>query len=209
MPRLKDGGSLVSFEATNRALVSAGPNRDQAQAHLVAGGFETPSATLKLASPRGEPAVAIVAAEHVRSGNPPRPEIKYQIEYSTDDGASWRPIVADWSVARRGREPSDFWSQGLCWGAAEVAAAGVTSILVRFRNDGGRPIARCEAHLVYRTTGTDATEVTFAWDDDSGPHRASHPFSGAAPPPWEVATGRDVRTRWVEMRPRPAPARAD
>ena len=33
------------------------------------------------------------------------------------------------------------------------------------RNDSGKAYARCEAHLVYRATGADATRVTFAWAD--------------------------------------------
>jgi hypothetical protein len=82
-------------------------------------------------------------------------------------------------------------------------------VRVRFRNDGGRPYARCEAHLAYRTPGTDATEVTFDWIDDSGPHRATHLFTGETPDSWRIATGRDVRTRWVEMRPRAPSSRGE
>ena len=51
-----------------------------------------------------------------------------------------------------------------------------SKVRVRFRNDGGKSYARCEAHLVYRTAGKDSTQVTFAWSDDGGPHRASHSF---------------------------------
>jgi hypothetical protein len=205
LPRLKDGGSRVTFAASGRAMVSAGPNRDQAVPHVVAGGFGTPAVTLELASPHGEPATAIHAAAHIQSGNPPRPDTRYQIEYSTDAGATWGPMVADWLIPRRGEEPADFWSQSLCWGAAEIAAPGVSSVRVRFRNDGRRPYARCEAHLVYRTSGADATLVTFDWTDDSGPRRAEHTFAGEQPEPWELPTGQNVHTRWVEFRPQPAP----
>jgi hypothetical protein len=202
MPRLKDGGTRVSFEASGRALVSAGPERGQAQPHVVAGGFGTRAVTLELTSPRGERAIAIAAAAHVLSGNPPRPEVKYQIEFSTDAGATWKPMVADWSITRHGQERADFWSQSLCWGTAALAGPGRAPVQVRFHNDGGRAYARCEAHLTYRTTGGDATEVTFDWADHSGPHRSSHVFAGVSPAPWEIATGHDVRTRWVEFGPR-------
>src|SRR4029453_12216459 len=125
-----------------------------------------------------------------------------QVDVSTDSGATRRPGVADWSIARRGRERGAFWSQSLCWGLAELTGPSASTVRVRFRNDGGRPIARAEAHLVYRTATNDPTEVTFDWTDDSGPHRASHVFAGEAPRPWEITTGRDVRTRWVELRPK-------
>jgi hypothetical protein len=201
MPRLMDGGSEVRFEASGRALVSAGPNLPQAEAHLVAGRFGSPQVTLELAAPRGEPVLAVSAAAHVLSSNPPSPNVKYQIEASTDGGRAWRPVVKDWTVPRRGQEPGDFWSQSLCWGSLEFAAPPAGPVRVRFRNDGGKAYARCEAHLAYRATGADATRVTFAWTDDAGDHRASHtaPARPGAEAVWRLPTGRNVRTRWVEF----------
>jgi hypothetical protein len=199
MPRLKDGGTRVEYAASDHAVVSAGPDRDQAQAHVVAGRLGSPAVTLELASPRGESVAAVYAAAHVQSGNPPRPETHYQIELSTDAGATWKPVVKDWTIARRGQQPDDFWSQSLCWGAAEIHGERVSAVRVRFRNDGGKSYARAEAHLVYRTAGRDPVQVRFDWQDDSGAHRAAHTFAGAAPAPWEIAAGHDVRTRWVEL----------
>jgi hypothetical protein len=203
LPRLKDNGSRVDFLASGRAVVSAGPNLPQAQAHVVAGKFGSPSMTLELATPRGEKALAVYAAAHVMSGNPPRPEVKYQIDLSTDSGKTWRPLVKDWTITRRGEEPKDFWSQSMCWGSTELSGKDASAVRVRFRNDGGRNYARCEAHLVYRTAREDATKVTFAWEDDRGPHRASHEFAaapgGRQPAAWNVPTGRNVVTRWVEF----------
>lgn len=201
VPRLNDGGTRVEFAASGRAVVSAGPGVLEARPHVVEGAFGTPGVTMELASPRGEPAAAVHAAAHVMSGNPPDPAVRYQIELSLDGGSSWRPIVEDWTVPRRGDEPADFWSQGLCWGSAEVGAADASKVRVRFRNDGGKAYARCELHLVYRVSGAaDATEATFAWKDEAGVRRASHRFEGAAGT-WDVATGRGVETRWVELRP--------
>src|SRR5207302_6845365 len=77
VPRLKDNGSKVDFSASGRAVVSAGPNLPQALEHLVEGRFGSPKATLELAAPRGEPVLAVYAAAHVQSGNPPSPKVKY------------------------------------------------------------------------------------------------------------------------------------
>ena len=137
------------------------------------------------------------------SGNPPDPAVRYHIDYSTDGGRTWRPVVKDRTVPRRGEEPADFWSQSFCYGSAEVGEKGVSSVRVRFRNTGGKPCRRAEAHLVYRAKGDDATKVTFDWTDDAGPHRASHVFGAGRPGDWAVPTGRDVRTRWVEFEPVP------
>jgi hypothetical protein len=206
MPRLKDNGSAVRFEASGRAVVSAGPNLAQAAAHLIDGKFGTPRITLELSTPGGERVLELHAAAHVLSGSPPRPDVKYQIEVSTDAGKTWQPVVKNWSVPRRGDEPKDFWSQSLCWGSVSLAKGPAWKVRVRFRNDGGKAYARGEAHLVYRTGTADATRVEFAWADHQGQHRASHTFSGTEKDTaaWTVPTGRAVQTRWVEFEPVPA-----
>jgi hypothetical protein len=202
MPRLADGGSTVTFAAAGRALVSAGPTLPQARTHVVEGGFGTPRVTLELQTPRDEPAVAIYAAAHLNSGNPPDPKVKYQIEMSTDGGTTWRPVVKDWTIRRQSDEPADFWSQSFCWGAAELPAGAGSKVRVRFRNDGGKPVARAEVHLAYAVSRPDSTAVAFAWSDDAGDHTSSHRFTGnAGDRPWAVRTGKGVRTKWVEMKP--------
>jgi len=198
IPRLKDGGTTVRFQASHRAAVSAGPNLPQAQAHVVDGAFGTPRVTLEIASPRKEPVTAVHAAAHVLSGNPPAPEVKYRIDYSLDGGESWLPIVADWSVTRRGDEPKDFWSQSMCWGSAQIPQTKATSVRIRFSNDGGRRYARGEAHLVYRTPAKDGTKVTFAWTDDRGSQRSSIVFTPEDRSEWRIGTGAGVQTHWVE-----------
>jgi hypothetical protein len=196
MPRLKDGGSDVRFEASGRAVTSAGPTLPLARAALVEGQFGSPRVTLELSAPRGAAAVTVYAAAHVRSSSPPSPEVKYQIEASTDGGKTWQAVVRDWTIPRQGEEPKDFWSQSLCWGSLELARPAKGPVRVRFRNDGGKVYARCEAHLTYRTGDRDATKVTFAWADDKGEHQADHTFPGGV---WTVPTGSGVRTRWVEF----------
>ena len=198
IPRLTDNGSTVTFAASGAAIESAGPTLPQAKSAVVAGAFDTPRVTLEVASPRGEPVRAVVASAHVRSSSPPNPDVRYQIEYSTDDGQSWRPVVKDWTINRRGDEPKDFWSQSMCWGSTEVPDKDVSKVQVRFRNDGGKIYARGEVQLVYDAGPPDATKVTFVWDDDRGPQTASHTFPGGETATWTVPTGQNVRTKWVE-----------
>jgi hypothetical protein len=201
LPRLKDGGSKVRFEASGRAVVSAGPAVGPAGAHVVAGGFGAPEVTMELGTPRREPVVAVHAAAHLASGNPPRPDVRYQIDLSADGGKTWRPLVKDWSVRHRGREPGDFWSQSFCYGSTAVAEEGVSSVRVRFHNSGGKQCLRAEVHCVYQARGKDPTRVTFDWADDAGAHRESRVFDAGKPGEWEVPTGRNVHTRWVELEP--------
>jgi hypothetical protein len=201
MPHLKDGGSAVTFAASGTSLVSAGPTLPQARAHVVDGAFGTPRVTLEVSTPRKEATLAVYAAAHMRSSSPPDPKVKYQVEYSTDGGKRWRPLAEDWTVNRQGDEPRDFWSQSFCWGGIHFPGGNpVTTVRVRFRNDGGKAVARAEVHLMYAVK-TDPTAVTFAWTDDAGDHTASHTFTGKpSEPAWTVPTGTGVRTKWVEMR---------
>lgn len=200
MPQLTDDGCDVSFSASGHGVVSAGPTVPHAKQFIVDGAFDTPKVTLELATPRSEPAVEVFAAAHVLSGSPPDPSINYAIDYSTDGGTTWHPIVAGWNIERRGDNPPDFWSQSMCYGSAKLKEPATGPVRIRFRNDGGRKYARAEAHLVYRVPENDATKVTFAWTEDGTVKTASHEFA-AAPEiaTWSVPTGTDVKTRWVEF----------
>ena len=210
LPRLKDGETTVTYLASDRAVLSAGPDFNQAKAHIKTGAFGTPRVTLELGTPKDEPVVAVYAGAHIASSNPPSPEVKYQAEYSTDEGKSWKPLIKDWSIVRQGDEPKNFWSQSLCWGSVSLPRASVdqTRVQVRFHNNGGKSYLRAEMHLVYQVPRRDAAEVTYAWSDDRGEHHASHRFepSRANEPPstWRLPTGKSVRTKWVEMSPVPA-----
>lgn len=201
MPRLKDGGSMVHFEASGRAVVSAGPTVEQARTHVVAGGFGTPEVTLALPTPRGESIAAVYAAAQVASGSPPRLDVRYQIDYSLNGGRTWQPVVKDWEILRRGEEPKDFLSHSFCYGSADVPAVDASFVRVRFRNSGRVICQRAEVHVVYRTKTSDGTKVTFDWSDDAGAHREAHEFGVAMPTDWAVKTGRSVQTRWVEFEP--------
>lgn len=204
LPRLKDGGTEIRFAASDQAMVSAGPNLPQAQAHVVNGKFGSPKVTLELKTPRGEEAVVLHAAAHIQSSNPPSAEVKYAIDFSLDGGKTWQPVVKDWQITRRGDEPADFWSQSFCWGSAKIQQAGGKPVRVRFRNDGGKNIARAEVHLAYRTQRRDSTRLTFMWKDNEGEHADFRTFEtrdddlGAV---WKLPTGQGTVTKWVGLEP--------
>jgi len=210
VPRLKDDGCELLFLASGHAVVSAGPCLDHARTAIVDGAFGTPTVTLELRAPRGSPAVAVCAAAQVGSGTPP--EGTSAIDCSTDGGATWIPVVKDWTVPRLGEDPPLFWPRSMCFGSRELegaagpafppdGASGGKAVRVRFT---GKKIHRAEAHLVYRTPSEDATKVTFDWGDRAGRHLESHVFAPGAPSAWKLATGRNTTTFWVEFEPVPA-----
>ena len=199
-PRLKDDGAMVTFAASGEAVISAGPNRAQAQPLVVDGAFETPTVTLELAPPRGRSATRLYAAAHVASSNPPDPKIRYQIEFSADGGRTWQSVVKDWQIVRQGVEPADFWSQSFCYGDVALPTGVTAPVRVRFRNDGGKRYLRAEAHLVSRMPSIDPCRVTFGWSDDRGANRtAEHRFTSSDAATWTIPTGRNVVMHWVEF----------
>jgi hypothetical protein len=205
IPRLADGENTITFLASGRGLVSAGPTKAQAEARVVDGKVGGNTVTLELKSPRGERAVHVYAAGWVASGSPPSPKVVYHIDYSTDGGKTWLPVVKDWKVTRREPEPSDFWSQSFCWGGAALPAATGGPVRIRFRNDGGKSYRKVEAHLAYEVAGASPTRVTFAWSEAGGAEKTAtrtYPArNAAADASWKVQAGRDVNTKWVEFAP--------
>ncbi len=195
-PRLKDGGTQITLGVGGRGLVSFGPGKAQASPRLVEGAFDTPRVTLELQTPRGLPAVALHAAAHVASSNPPDPAVRYQIEFSTDGGASWRSLLKDGNLERRGMEPGDFWSQSLWAAGTDLPEGTGNTVRVRFHNSGGKRWLRAEGHLLYPVAGRRA-RVAYAWSDHAGTHEQSRVLDDGQT--WTLPTGQDVRTRWVEL----------
>ena len=197
LPWLKDNGTTISYEASGKEVRSVGPELNFAQTYVSAGGFNQKEVTLAIKP--NKPVVALHASAHVASGSPPNPKVRYLLEYSLDSGKSWLPIVKGRAIPRRGDEPGDFWSQSFSYGSSPIRAAAGKTILVRFRNDGGKRYLRAEAHLIQATGQPDPVKVTYAWTDATGPHQGSHVFRGKGD--WELATGKQVRTRWVQFEP--------
>jgi hypothetical protein len=199
IPHLKDGSNRITFAVSGRGLISAGPTKAQAGAHQVEGKLEGGNVTLELSPPRGAKASHVYAASWQSSGSPPS-GAKYQIEYSTDGGKSWRAVVKDWSIIRRPPEPNDFWSQSFCWG--DVGLEGAGAVRVRFSNNERKGYRKVEGHLGYEVREPSGTTVTFAWRERGGGIKtASHVYeSGPAKEDssWTIDGGKDVRTAWVE-----------
>jgi hypothetical protein len=202
IPHLHDGKNRITFLSGGRGFISAGPNVPQAEAHVVDGKFGSPSVTMELATPRREKAVHVYAMAHVTSGSPPSDAV-YQIDWSTDGGKSWMPVVKDWKILRRGDEPDDFWSQSMCYGDAALDGA-TGPVRVRFSNNSKRTILRAEVHLEYDVPSSGPVEVTFAWKENGGAlKKETHTYPGTPgkeDSSWELSAGEKVETIWVEYR---------
>ncbi|HPD17115.1 MAG TPA: hypothetical protein PLE19_19400 [Planctomycetota bacterium] len=199
IPRLKAGRNTITYEASGRAVIAAGPNVAQVKPHLVEGALDSPKVTLELAAPRKAKATHVYAAAWVSCGAPPRPS-DYHIDCSTDGGKSWKPVVKDWKVVQRPPEPGDWWSQTFNQGDAPLD--GVQGpVRVRFGNTGSRPYRKAEAYLAYAVENTSPLKATFAWRDGGQVRQASHVYkaaAGEADASWSFDAGAAPKTLWVE-----------
>lgn len=204
IPHLHDGENTITYVAGGQAVLAGGPMKEQAEAHLVDGKMGAKTATLELTAPRGAVPVAVAAASWQSSGVPPT-DAAYQIDYSTDGGTNWDPIVKDWKIERRKPEPADFWSQSFTWGQTDLkhAEAG-KPVRIRFSNDGGRTYRKVEAYLIYEVKDAGPLDVTFAWKGADGALKTeSHPYSatsGREDATWHLNAGTKVETVWVETK---------
>jgi hypothetical protein len=198
IPHVKSGRNTVTYEATGRGFISAGPNKGQAAARVVAGAMGTPEVTLRLEAPRGAPATAVHAAAHVACGSPPREAI-YNIDCSIDDGRTWQPVLKDYQVKRIPPEPGDWWSQALMQGRAALANAR-GPVLVRFANTGGRSFMRVEAQLLHVVPNTSLLRVTYAWKENGVVRHATRTYSAgtACDASWSFDAGAAPETFYVE-----------
>ncbi len=199
IPHLKAGKNQVAFEASGKALLSVGPEKDWAATHVAAGKLDSPAVTLELAAPRGEKEVGLyVVAQHM-SGVPPA-KFCYNVDYSTDGGKSFRPVVKDWQIIRHQPEPNDWLPRSYLQG--DVALDGVSGpVQVRYSNTGARDFTRVEAHLVYQTRNTSPLKVTFAWNNGGPLRTATHvyqPASHKADESWTIDAAQKPQTVWVE-----------
>ncbi|NND98621.1 MAG: hypothetical protein HKN47_14970 [Pirellulaceae bacterium] len=203
LPRLVSGDNRITYQATHRALVSAGPNLDQATQHVVQGSANDSTIVMEMKSPRGQEVVGVIAASHNQSGNPPNVDLRYRIDYSLDGGQTWHEIVKDWRNENRPPGPSDQWSQSFAYGNKDLSPH-TGSVQVRFSNNKRKPYRRTEMHLVYRVEPSSPAEVTFAWSEDGGELRtASRVYDTVkqhADATWRIRTsGKQIDTKWVEI----------
>jgi hypothetical protein len=180
VPQVKAGKNQVTYQAGGKGFFSAGPNLDQAQAHVVEGSLPgREPVTLELEAPRGAKAVHVYGACRVASGAPPKPA-KYDIEYSLDGGETWKPVVKGWHVIRRQPEVKDWWSQTFPQGHTAIEPT-AGPVRVRFKNDSRVKMMRAEAHLVYEVENTSPVKVVYAWKEGDQVKNASHTFKDSTP----------------------------
>ncbi|MCC9608955.1 hypothetical protein LOC68_07665 [Blastopirellula sp. JC732] len=220
-PRLASDGSHVVYRNANRGVVALKPNfalSEQELAEVEVAEMRSPNlkyvgrtraeekafvttnnkpahVVFRLQSPRKLLEINAAAKFALRV---PAPEsADFRLEVSTDEGKTWRPM------SKADLPPDNEYSSGWMSGAADVAAANVTSALVRVQLYlGGHTtgLFQLEAYGTYETPDAQKVEVIYGWKegDAAKTFRQEIP-AGAESFEFTVPTGKQVVDDFVTI----------
>ena len=199
VPRLKDNNSTVTYQASGKAVLAAGPTIPQSAAFGYVLGN---TVTMTLDTPNSEKILELYVVGRVASGVPPTQD-PFHIQYSTNGGSTWTYIIQNWKYDMLGYQTGDWHSTAYLFGDINISAANASSVQVKFWSQAGRQYQRCNVYAVYETPNNNSVEVTYNWTDSGGAKQASHTYPAGQTAPdssWVVPTASSVETKWVEMR---------
>jgi len=203
MPHLKADGTQVTFNASGLAVATVGPQAETIAKHIVDGGLDKPSFTIKIKTPRGEKIKTVYWGTRSPTGSPPKPELAFKAEYSKD-GKEWKVLKDDWRINPPSPyEPPDTWSQTFFYGTKDIPEADASEVLIRISNNLGKTYQMGQFSVVYQTKNSAKTKVTYCWEEGGQEKRDEHvyPAGAAMDSSWKIPTGKEPALKWVETTP--------
>jgi hypothetical protein len=189
-PRLKDGGTKITYASSGQSVIHAGPSQYLAEP-LRRKDLETDGVRVYEVKAPG----AIRFANGVLRASGPGLG-PWSVEFSLDAGKTWlagmRPVTL--------KEGDSEWGNGhhaYAW--AEMPFPDNTSkdLLVRF---GKGTLYHCQVFAAYEAKNTSALNVTYSWQEGDKTREFSHKVKSGKPyDTWAVPTGQDVKTKWVRF----------
>ncbi len=191
IPRLKDGGTKVTYQAGGQGVIHGGPSQYQADGirrkDLETEGFRV----MEIKAP----GAIQFASGMLRGSGPGRGP--WSVAFSLDGGKTWKVGLKDVNL-----KPEDSqWGGGhhaYAWADMDFAEnKDAKSVLVRV---GKGNLSHAEAYATYQQPSTSALEVTYAWIEGGSLKQDAHAIAaGKTTDTWTVPTGKDVKTRWVRF----------
>jgi hypothetical protein len=201
MPQLKPNGTQVTFNASGLAATTIGPQAKAIRKNIEDGALDKPSFTVKLKTPHGEKIKTVCWATRSPTGCPPKPEMAFKAEYSTD-GKQWKVLRDNWRMLPPvPYEAPDTWSQSFFYGTNDISADAASEVLVRVSNNLGKRYQMGQFTLIYETKNDAKTKVTYCWDEAGQEKTAEHVYPAGAKmdSSWTIETGKEPKMKWVEM----------
>lgn len=220
-PRLKPGGSTVTFRSAGRAVVPVLPRledetatiqnfedrarrsanldfvgrRPGQRAAYIVRGPQPASVVFRIDSPATLVGLSAAARFTVRSPSPPGAE--YGLQWSVDNGATWHRLGQVTLPA------DNEFSSGWVYGQADGIAGDMRSALIRVDLNGGgyqTGLITAELYGLRKTGSPAAATVTYGWME--GGRMREHSFqvpAGMTTATSHVPTGQTIRDRFVRI----------
>ena len=189
-PRLRDGGTTVSYQASGQSVIHGGPSQYLAE-RFRRKDLETDGTRVYAIEAPGP----IRHASGVARVNGPMGTV-WSVDFSTDGGKTWQAGASDLQVTGKGK----LWEDGraaYAWAEMDFPTSQAKGVLIRF---GKGTILHCQVFATYQTQGTTALTVTYGWTENGRARQDSHSIAaGKRSDTWTVNTGQKVQTRWVRF----------
>jgi hypothetical protein len=191
VPRLKDGGTKVTYQAGGQGVIHGGPSQYLAdplrRKDLETEGFRV----MEIKAP----GAIRFASGMMRASGPARGP--WSVAFSLDCGKSWKVGMKEVTLT-----PEDSgWGGGRhAYAWAEMAFPDnkdARSVLVKV---GKGNISHAEVYATYQQPATSALEVTYAWTEGDQEKTDTHKIAaGKIADTWTVPTGKGAKTKWVRF----------
>ncbi len=189
-PRLKDGGTQVTYASSGQAAIHGGPSQYLAE-----------PLRRKDLERDGVRVYQIQAPGPIRFANgvlrASGPDMgPWSVEFSVDGGRTWLAGVKDVTL-----KPGDSeWGDGhhaYAWAEMDFPKNRSKTVLVRM---GKGNIQHCQVYATYQAKNRSPLLVTYGWDEAGQAREHSHTVKAGKPADsWTVPTGQGVRTKWVRF----------
>ena len=190
IPRLKDGGTKVYYQASAQGVIHGGPSQYQADClrrkDLETEGFRVME--IKAPGPITR------ASAMMRASGPGRGP--WSVAFSLDGGKTWKVNLKDVTLTAEDSQ----WGGGhhaYAWADMIGDVPSAKSVLARV---GKGNISHAEIYATYQNRNTSALAVTFAWTEGEQLKQDTHTVTaGRVGDAWTVPTGQNVKTKWVRF----------
>jgi hypothetical protein len=189
VPRLKDGGTKITYQAGGQGVIQGGPSQYLADS-LRRKDLE--SEGLRVMEIKA-PATVLSASGMLRASGPDRGP--WSVEFSLDGGKTWKAGLKNLTL-EKGESGWGGGHHAYAWADMQFPDnQDAKSVLVRV---GKGNISHAEVYATYKQPDNSALEVTYNWTEGGQAKQDTHIVAaGKQSDTWTVPTGRNVKMKSV------------
>ncbi len=191
VPRLKDGGTKITYEASGQGVIQGGPSQYLADP-LRRNDLETPGFRVMEIK---APGPIRFASGMLRASGPKRGP--WSVEFSLDGGKTWKAGLKNLTL-EKGESGWGGGHHAYAWADMSFPANKTArSVLVKVGNGN---ISHAEAYATYAEPDNSPLDVTFTWTEGGKVKHAMHEIAaGKHKDTWIVPTGKNAETRSIRF----------